>query len=67
MITMPLPDEAVLARRADIASALRRMVKPAHVIDTPASKPMKAMASQPIGNRPCLSCYRKQRLRFLPF
>jgi glycolate oxidase len=37
MIAMPLPDEAVLARRADIASALRRMVKPSHVIDTPAS------------------------------
>jgi glycolate oxidase len=37
MIAMPLPDEAVLARRADIAMALRRMVKPAHVIDTPAS------------------------------
>jgi glycolate oxidase len=37
MIAMPLPDEAVLARRADIASALRRMVKAAHVIDTPAS------------------------------
>ena len=37
MITMPLPDEAVLARRTDIASALRHMVKPAHVIDTPAS------------------------------
>ncbi len=37
MIAMPLPDEAVLARRADIAVALRRMVKPSHVIDTPAS------------------------------
>ncbi len=37
MIAMPLPDEAVLARRADIALALRRMVKPSHVIDTPAS------------------------------
>jgi glycolate oxidase len=37
MIAMPLPDEAVLARRADIAMALRRIVKPAHVIDTPAS------------------------------
>jgi glycolate oxidase len=37
MIAMPLPDEAVLARRADIASALRRMVRPQHVIDTPAS------------------------------
>ncbi len=37
MIAMPLPDEAVLARRADIATALPHMVKPAHVIDTPAS------------------------------
>jgi glycolate oxidase len=37
MIAMPVPDEAVLARRADIALALRRMVKPSHVIDTPAS------------------------------
>ncbi len=37
MIAMPLPDEAVLARRADIALALRGMVKPSHVIDTPAS------------------------------
>jgi glycolate oxidase len=37
MIAMPLPDEAVLARRTDIASALRHMVKPVHVIDTPAS------------------------------
>jgi glycolate oxidase len=37
MIAMPLPDEAVLARRADIATALRRMVRPEHVIDTPAS------------------------------
>ncbi len=37
MIAMPLPDAAVLARRADIAAALRHMVRPAHVIDTPAS------------------------------
>ena len=37
MIAMPLPDEAVLARRVDIATALRRMVRPHHVIDTPAS------------------------------
>jgi glycolate oxidase len=37
MIAMPLPDEAVLARRASIAAELRRMVKPSHVIDTPAS------------------------------
>ncbi len=37
MIAMPLPDEAVLARRANIASDLRRMVRPQHVIDTPAS------------------------------
>jgi glycolate oxidase len=37
MISMPLPDEAVLARRADIAAALRGMVRPQHVIDTPAS------------------------------
>ena len=37
MIAMPLPDETVLARRAEIASDLRQMVRPQHVIDTPAS------------------------------
>ncbi len=37
MIAMPLPDEAVMARRADIATALRSIVRPAHVIDTPAA------------------------------
>jgi glycolate oxidase len=34
MIAMPLPDQAVLARRAEIAAALRRMVSPQHVIDS---------------------------------
>ena len=37
MIAMPLPDETVLARRASIASDLRKLVRPDHVIDTSAS------------------------------
>jgi glycolate oxidase len=37
MIAMPLPDESVLARRAEIAADLRCMVRPEHVIDAAAS------------------------------
>jgi glycolate oxidase len=37
MIAMPLPDQTVLARRANIAAALRTMVRPEHVIDAAAS------------------------------
>ena len=33
MLTMPLPDEAVLARRAEIVAALRRIVPGEGVID----------------------------------
>ena len=33
MITMPLPDQAVLARRAEIVAALRRIVPGEGVID----------------------------------
>ncbi len=35
MLVMPQPDAAVLARRAEIALAMRRIVAPAHVIDSP--------------------------------
>jgi glycolate oxidase len=31
---MPAPDKAILARRGEIAAALRQIVKPAHVIDS---------------------------------
>ena len=34
MLRMPAPDQSVLARRAEIATALRHIVKPAHVIDS---------------------------------
>jgi glycolate oxidase len=34
MLHMPAPDQTVLARRAEIAAALRHIVKPAHVIDS---------------------------------
>jgi len=34
MLRMPEPDQAVLARRAEIATAMRLIVKPAHVIDS---------------------------------
>ncbi|MBL8792130.1 MAG: FAD-binding protein [Rhizobiales bacterium] len=33
MVAMPLPDESVLARRSEIAAALRRILPAAHVID----------------------------------
>jgi glycolate oxidase len=33
MVAMPLPDEATIARRADIAAALRRILPHQHVID----------------------------------
>jgi glycolate oxidase len=54
MIAMPLPDQTVLARRADIAAALRSMVKPEHVIDSDAS--LKAYESDG------LSAYRQPPL-----
>ena len=34
MLRMPAPDQSVLARRAEIATALCHIVKPAHVIDS---------------------------------
>ncbi len=64
-LTMPEPDRAVMARRAEIVAMLRAIVPGEGVIDHPdALRPHESDALTAYRHRRWLSCCRRRWIRF---